>query len=91
MVRYEIDGVLTDAGAARQEEEAIRARLQTLDAQRQELEQAVTARRGDVEQGHGRGETLAAEIRFGASTSMKEAEVGAVKVRIGVAKLEGRG
>jgi chromosome segregation protein len=62
VVRYEIDGLLGEARTAGDEEQAVRERLAALDAQRQALEQAVAARRVEVEESGARSETLAAEV-----------------------------
>jgi chromosome segregation protein len=62
VVRYEIEGLAAEAAMARDEEEEVRARLGALDAQRRELELAVTARRGEVDGGSARSDGLAGEV-----------------------------
>jgi chromosome segregation protein len=62
VVRYEIDGLLSEAQAENDEAQRVRALLLAFDGQRQELEQAVVARRLELDETSGRYEMLTADI-----------------------------
>jgi chromosome segregation protein len=62
VVRYEIEGLLGEVRAAADEAEQLRGRLEALDVQRRECEQAVQVRRTALDESGRRAEELAAEV-----------------------------